>query len=251
MVYFECQKCNESLKKPKVAKHLQMCRSEWVSCIDCSKMFRWDEWEAHTTCMSEAQKYQGKLFEAKESSNKGKAKQDNWTDNVQKAIEEAGSKISPMTKGHLDKLLGYDNIPRKQKPFTNFVKNSLKLWNEKTIAEIWEVISAATKTQAAPASTPPPSAPVAKEEATSAPAPDAAGKKRWAGWKRVLDCELTAAGGELPWKRLRDAMVCRYHESSEPNGLAEEQLGLQALAAIPEGYLSEQDELVRIPAAAS
>lgn len=238
MVVFECQKCNETLKKPKLMKHLQSCRSEYVSCIDCSKVFRWDEWEAHTTCVSEAQKYQGKLFEAKESSNKGKVKQDNWTESVQKSIEEAGDKINPQIKGLLEKLLSYDNIPRKQKPFANFVKNSLKLWDDKKIAEIWTVINSANEKMRKPAASPkePPLEKVSEKN-------DA---KVWAGWKRALDDELKASGGELPWKQLRASLVTRYQESSAPNGISEEQLGNEALAAIPAAYLSKKDELVRL-----
>ena len=34
--------------------------------------------------------------------------------------------------------IGFDNIPRKQKPFGNFVKNSLKIWDDKKINEIWD-----------------------------------------------------------------------------------------------------------------
>lgn len=271
MVVFECSRCNETVKKPKMIKHLQSCRSEYVSCIDCSQRFRWDEWEAHTQCISEAQKYQGNLFQAKGSQNKGKAKQDNWTESIQKSIEEAGSKISPNTKMLLEKLLGFDNIPRKQKPFANFVKNSLKIWDEGKINEIWEVISAATKKAqaekpqaAAPA--PAPAAPstrprkdsfvdgdssdeeaAAPVKATPAKAAPAKAEVRWAGWKRALDGELKAAGGELPWKRLRDATVKRYHDTCQENGLPEDQLGFQALAAIPEVYLNEKDELVRLP----
>jgi len=239
MVCFECGRCNETFNKPKMAKHQMMCQSEYVSCIDCGKRFRWDEWQSHTTCISEAQKYQGNLYQHKESNNKGKVKQDNWTESIQKSIEDAGSKISAHTKGLLEKLLGFDNIPRKQKPFGNFVKNSLKIWDERKIAEIWEVISAATAKKPQEQKAPE----VAKE------APPAETAVRWIGWKRALDDELKDAGGELPWKRLRDGVVKRYHASSEPNGIAEEELGMQALAAIPEAYLSQKDELVRLPGA--
>ena len=42
MVYFECQKCNETVKKPKLARHLQMCGSGYVSCIDCLKVSQYE-----------------------------------------------------------------------------------------------------------------------------------------------------------------------------------------------------------------
>lgn len=250
MVYFECQKCNETVKKPKLAKHLQFCQSFYVSCIDCNKVFAWNEWEAHTSCVSEAQKYQGNLFQAKESSNKGQQKQDAWVENVEKVIEDPASKVSPQVKGLLQKLLGFSNIPRKQKPFANFVKNSLKIWDEGKIGEIWDVISAASQKPAPPAP-----APAAKQCSTEAKngatvAKDGAAEAKngaWQGWKRALDDELSAAGGELPWKRLRDALVQRRRSAG---GVAEgsiEHLGDEALASIPEPYLSEKDALVRLP----
>merc|ERR1719181_2615491 len=138
MVYFECQKCNETVKKPKLAKHLLMCGSGFVSCIDCNKIFAWDQWEAHTSCISESQKYMGSDYKAKESTNKGQVKQDAFVDNVQKKIEDPNSGIDDSTRSLLQKLLGFSNIPRKQKPFGNFVKNSLKIWDERKIGNMWE-----------------------------------------------------------------------------------------------------------------
>mmetsp|Transcript_88760 Transcript_88760/g.248374 ORF Transcript_88760/g.248374 Transcript_88760/m.248374 type:complete len:302 (+) Transcript_88760:71-976(+) len=158
MVYFECQNCNETVKKPKLKKHLESCGSHYVSCIDCCKVFAWNEWEVHTSCISEAQKYQGKLYEGKESSNKGQKKQDTWVDNVQKMVEDPTSAIAAHTRSNMEKLLGFTNIPRKQKPFANFVKNSCKIWDERKIGEMWDVIAAANAKPAAPATTEAPKA---------------------------------------------------------------------------------------------
>mmetsp|Transcript_116910 Transcript_116910/g.342359 ORF Transcript_116910/g.342359 Transcript_116910/m.342359 type:complete len:246 (+) Transcript_116910:95-832(+) len=243
MVYFECQKCNETIKKPKLAKHLQFCNSGYVSCIDCSKVFAWNEWESHTSCVSEAQKYQGNLYQAKENSNKGQQKQDAWVDNVEKCIEDPNSSIPPQTKQLLRKLLGFSNIPRKQKPFANFVKNSLKIWDDGKINELWAAIAAAI----AP---PKKAAEPAKEAPAAAPAKAPEGPKagRWAGWKRALDEELDQAGGSLPWKKLRDVLATRCLAEGGAGDASAEHLGHQALAAIPEAYLSEEDSLVRLPA---
>merc|ERR1740121_2549000 len=144
MPVFECSKCNETVKKPKLEQHLWRCGSCSVTCIDCNKTFGWDDWQAHTNCISEAQKYQGNLYQAKEKENKGKAKQDTWIDNVQQKVEDPSSNIAPNIRTLLQKLMGFDNIPRKQKPFGNFVKNSLKIWNDKDIDAMWEVIKSAT-----------------------------------------------------------------------------------------------------------
>jgi len=226
MVYFECSKCNESLKKPKVAKHLQSCRSNSVICIDCGKTFGWDEYETHTQCVSEAQKYQGSLYSAKESENKGAKKQNSWLEIVQQTIADPGSNIPAPVKANLEKLLGFDNIPRKQKPFGNFVKNSLKLWDERAITAIWDVIHAANE--------------AAKKQAPP----------KWAGFKRALDDTLSSADGKtLPWKRLRDAVaeLAKAGGASEAKGVSDDDLQRKVLVTIPENYLSKEDNMVRLP----
>merc|ERR1719454_2786227 len=95
----------------------------------------------HNSCVSEAQKYQGNLFQGKDRENKGQAKQDTWTANVEKAIE--ASSASPKIKNLLQRLLGFDNVPRKEKAFVNFVKNSLKIWNTAEAVEMWKAIASA------------------------------------------------------------------------------------------------------------
>eukprot|EP00931_Biecheleriopsis_adriatica_P028439 TRINITY_DN16952_c0_g1_i1.p1 TRINITY_DN16952_c0_g1~~TRINITY_DN16952_c0_g1_i1.p1 ORF type:complete len:260 (+),score=71.39 TRINITY_DN16952_c0_g1_i1:54-782(+) len=240
MVYFECQKCNETVKKPKLAKHLQMCGSWWVSCIDCNKVFGWDEWEAHTSCISEAQKYQGNLYNAKENQNKGQVKQDSWIENVGKAIADPASSISPQIKGLLEKLLGFDNIPRKQKPFGNFVKNSVKIWEQSKIDAMWDVIAKANVKPAAAGGA---------GNAKPGEAPKAAKDEKvaWAGWKRALDDELESSGGSLPWKQLCTELVRRYRDSGSGKGEDDAALATQALASIPESYCSKCSATVKLP----
>ena len=59
MVYFTCDACGEQLKKPSVEKHYtQKCRDCYkLTCIDCLKDFYGEEYQAHTSCMSEDQRY--------------------------------------------------------------------------------------------------------------------------------------------------------------------------------------------------
>lgn len=50
------------VKKPKLDKHGSMCHSAFT-CIDCSKTFQGPaQWKSHTSCISEAEKYQGNLY---------------------------------------------------------------------------------------------------------------------------------------------------------------------------------------------
>jgi len=74
MVFFTCLNCNESLQKPKVAKHYTgRCYGPInVTCVDCLKDFRGNEYEAHVKCLTEEERYSAKGFVAKPSSCKGK-----------------------------------------------------------------------------------------------------------------------------------------------------------------------------------
>lgn len=274
MVCFECGRCNETIKKPKLAKHLlYFCRQASVTCIDCNTVFAWDAWEEHTKCISEAQKYQGNLFQAKESQNKNQKKQEGWIERVEEIIEDPSSGIAPETRNLLKKLLGFSNIPRKQKPFCNFAKNSLNMWDDRKIDLMWQVIVVATKKPEAspPAAAPPapaaaekiappvqpeaaskpekPSKPASKPaEAEAEPEADQPEKRKWVGWKEAVDEELAAAEDRtLPWKKLRKRIVARYREESEEaNGESKEELGNLAMAEIPESYLLE-DDFIRLP----
>jgi len=73
MVFFVCEACNESLKKNKVEAHSYTCRNCWVlTCVDCNKQFNGDTYAAHNACVSEAQRYEGKLYDGR--TNKGDVK---------------------------------------------------------------------------------------------------------------------------------------------------------------------------------
>lgn len=51
------------MKKPKLDRHYEQCRSSFT-CIDCSKTFQGPaQWKAHTSCVTEAEKYQKSLYE--------------------------------------------------------------------------------------------------------------------------------------------------------------------------------------------
>ena len=64
-------------------------RGDWVTlaCMDCGKEFEGEAYKQHVSCMSEAQRYEGKLYQPKE--NKGEAKQQAWTDGVQQRLQSA------------------------------------------------------------------------------------------------------------------------------------------------------------------
>ncbi|TIC41356.1 hypothetical protein E3Q06_01577 [Wallemia mellicola] len=62
MVSFYCQNCNDTVKKPKLAVHMNRCQAP-VDCIDCSTTFDTQTAKSHTSCMTEEQKYQKNLYQ--------------------------------------------------------------------------------------------------------------------------------------------------------------------------------------------
>uniref|UniRef100_A0A5S6QTK4 Zf-LYAR domain-containing protein n=1 Tax=Trichuris muris TaxID=70415 RepID=A0A5S6QTK4_TRIMR len=143
MVFFTCNGCGEAIKKQQVEKHRQRCRrSHTVSCMDCGSDFRGSEYNGHIKCVSEREKYSGGSFQEKET--KGEAKQQSWTDQVQKAIDQAKPTNFNLRR-LLETLKGYTNIPRKQAKFKNFLSNSLGVRNEELVNEAWAAIAASSK----------------------------------------------------------------------------------------------------------
>ena len=59
MVYFQCETCIETLKKKQVENHyLHQCKNaQYFRCITCQKIFDRETIKAHTSCISEDEKY--------------------------------------------------------------------------------------------------------------------------------------------------------------------------------------------------
>ncbi|QDS67649.1 hypothetical protein FKW77_004695 [Venturia effusa] len=72
MVSFSCEACNDVLTKKKLDQHRNQCRGCTFTCLDCSVHFQGLDYRAHTSCISEAQKYQGALYKEKRKGPKQK-----------------------------------------------------------------------------------------------------------------------------------------------------------------------------------
>ncbi|TVY43160.1 UPF0743 protein [Lachnellula occidentalis] len=71
MVSFSCESCGDVLTKKKLDPHRNQCRGASFTCLDCMVHFQGNEYRSHTSCISEAQKYQGALYRPdKEKKNK-------------------------------------------------------------------------------------------------------------------------------------------------------------------------------------
>lgn len=215
MVYFACERCNESLKKGRVESHARTCRTWSVTCLDCNQQFTIETYKGHNTCVTEAQRYEGKLYTGS-GANKGDAKQAAWLSRVRMHMQDRS--CDPTLRGHLERLLSYDNIPRKEKPFVNFLKNSLRIVNPTLAGRMWAAVESANKE---PSTAAEPSLVYSKPSASptggcpdgtsSRPGsePDAAGKRatpseenpagtngKLASQPRRSDKEAMGAGGE-------------------------------------------------------
>ncbi|XP_054740342.1 cell growth-regulating nucleolar protein [Anastrepha obliqua] len=142
MVFFTCNHCGESVKKPAVEKHYNTkCRGapKNVSCMDCLKDFHAEEYVAHTKCITEAQKYSGKDYVQKEPRNSGAKKQESWMDIIRAILDSSDYKLSPQARGAFERLQSVDNVPRKKVKFQNFTKNCMRMPVRLT-EEVWSVL---------------------------------------------------------------------------------------------------------------
>ena len=145
MVFFTCNHCGESLKKPAVDKHytFKSCRGApfFLTCVDCLKDFHGDEFRAHTSCVSELERYSAKGFVAKAPKNKGAHKQETWTEIIQNHLSECHNmdkRIAEM----MQRISNQTNVPRKKAKFINFIKNSMRI-DPNTAEKCWAVIEMA------------------------------------------------------------------------------------------------------------
>eukprot|EP00922_Rhytidocystis_sp_ex-Travisia-forbesii_P032174 GHVS01047868.1.p1 GENE.GHVS01047868.1~~GHVS01047868.1.p1 ORF type:complete len:231 (+),score=21.94 GHVS01047868.1:164-856(+) len=72
MVSFTCCICQDVVKKNQIDKHCarSQCSSAWhFTCIDCNKTFEGYEYQSHTSCISEEDKYYGKFATKKKKEN--------------------------------------------------------------------------------------------------------------------------------------------------------------------------------------
>ncbi|OCL11584.1 hypothetical protein AOQ84DRAFT_352979 [Glonium stellatum] len=82
MVSFSCENCGDVLTKKKLDPHRNQCRGASYTCLDCMVHFNGTEYRAHTSCISEAQKYQGALYKEK----KPKSQQQKQSNNTSQAL---------------------------------------------------------------------------------------------------------------------------------------------------------------------
>jgi len=121
------------LKKNKVDAHASRCyKCVSVSCVDCSVSFWGDDYRLHTSCITEAERYEKTAAKPKKTK---RNPQEEWMDIVETCTSSAPSHL----RHHMQTMSSLDNIPRNEKKFVNFASNSLGLRgsNKKIVDEIW------------------------------------------------------------------------------------------------------------------
>ncbi|TAQ85196.1 hypothetical protein B7494_g6486 [Chlorociboria aeruginascens] len=73
MVSFQCEGCGDVFTKKKLDPHRNQCRDASFSCLDCMVHFEGTDYRSHTSCISEAQKYQGALYRPDKKGQNSKA----------------------------------------------------------------------------------------------------------------------------------------------------------------------------------
>jgi len=137
MVFFVCEHCNETVKKNQVDKHVLKCRNCYaVTCVDCSQTFYGNDYINHIICITEAEKYEKTLYKPK--INIKLNPQEVWNNLIEIATNNDNIKNAPnQIKQYLNRLKELTNVPRNKKKFINFSKNSLKLYNDLILENIW------------------------------------------------------------------------------------------------------------------
>eukprot|EP00547_Thalassionema_nitzschioides_P003025 CAMPEP_0194206582 /NCGR_PEP_ID=MMETSP0156-20130528/5566_1 /TAXON_ID=33649 /ORGANISM="Thalassionema nitzschioides, Strain L26-B" /LENGTH=263 /DNA_ID=CAMNT_0038933133 /DNA_START=29 /DNA_END=820 /DNA_ORIENTATION=- len=138
MVVFSCDGCGEVLRKNQVDAHANRCRScDSVSCADCGVSFYGDDFRSHTTCMTEAERYEKSVYRPPKKQKRNP--QEQWMDLIERGASEAPVNL----RISIQRLTDLGNVPRKEKQFRNFAANSLNLRGKQVeiVSQIWNFLS--------------------------------------------------------------------------------------------------------------
>ncbi|KAK7873914.1 hypothetical protein R5R35_012929 [Gryllus longicercus] len=144
MVVFTCSYCGESVKKNQVEKHYSFssCRfsTPALTCVDCLKDFNGNEHVAHTSCVTEAERYSAKGFVSKPPVEKNKRKQEEWVSFIQKTLESDAC-LNGSVKNVLKLIANDPGVPQKYNKFVNFCKSKLGFRiNANAVDETWSFL---------------------------------------------------------------------------------------------------------------
>ncbi|KAF9692459.1 hypothetical protein EKO04_009378 [Ascochyta lentis] len=83
MVSFSCENCGDVLTKKKLDPHRNQCYGASYTCLDCMVHFPGTSYRTHTACITEDQKYQGKLYKEKKPKSQQQKRDNGYQNNAQ------------------------------------------------------------------------------------------------------------------------------------------------------------------------
>ncbi|KAF2199819.1 hypothetical protein GQ43DRAFT_101495 [Delitschia confertaspora ATCC 74209] len=116
MVSFSCENCGDVLTKKKLDPHRNRCHGASFTCIDCMVHFYGTEYRAHTSCISEAQKYQGALYKEKKPKNQHQNQKNNNTQNGSQALVPRNAYVEDTIDAETGAVAIVDAPPRAPSP---------------------------------------------------------------------------------------------------------------------------------------
>ena len=123
-----CVRCQSTLKKAKVASHSWQCSSRSFSCIDCSSTFTAHSYSAHTQCVSEAEKYQGKLYKGKRQQTSAQQQQQQPPESAASAGQKRSADVSSEAESAHKRIkqASVDGEERKEQPIADLLPTLLQ-----------------------------------------------------------------------------------------------------------------------------
>ncbi|KAF2708552.1 hypothetical protein K504DRAFT_455527 [Pleomassaria siparia CBS 279.74] len=116
MVSFSCEGCGDVLTKKKLDPHRNQCYGASYSCLDCMVHFEGNSYRTHTSCVSEAQKYQGKLYKEKKPKAQQHAKRDSQQDYTSQALVPRNAYVEDANDAENGAVAIVDAPPRAPSP---------------------------------------------------------------------------------------------------------------------------------------
>ena len=113
--------------------------------MDCGVRFSGDEYTNHKTCVSEAEKYQGSLYKAP-SKQQGKKRnlQEHWMDVIKlTASNKDQHGLDDSTHEIILHISQFNNVPRKQSKFYNFLTSSIPSADKPLQIKAWKALEKA------------------------------------------------------------------------------------------------------------
>ncbi|EED18896.1 conserved hypothetical protein [Talaromyces stipitatus ATCC 10500] len=119
MVSFQCEACGDVLTKKKLDPHRGRCHGASFTCIDCMVHFQGNEYRSHTSCMTEAQKYQGALYKEKPQKGNNTNKQNKKQTDNSKTPSDTNANFANTKKPrhpYVEDVTDADDLPAEKVP---------------------------------------------------------------------------------------------------------------------------------------